>query len=70
MLCVVEILSSLIVLAAWAVYEFNKFCGELLGKALLESPNYLSLPKSFWSAALLVFGLTLLVDGIARCRRR
>ena len=70
MLSVQEILLSLVVLAAWAVYQFPRFFGELFGAVLVENPNYLSLPKSFWSTALLVLGLVLLVDGIARCRRR
>lgn len=70
MLCVQEILLSLIVLAAWAVYQFPRFFGELFGAVLVENPNVLSLPKSFWSTALLVLGLVLLADGIARCRRR
>ena len=70
MLCIQEILLSLIVLAAWAVYQFPGFFGEFCSAALVENPNILSLPKSFWSTVLLVLGLVLLVDGIARwCRR-
>ena len=69
-LCVLEIFLSLIVLAAWAAYQFPKFFGERLGAVLVENPNYLSLPQIFWSTVLLVLGLVLLVDGIARCRRR
>jgi hypothetical protein len=65
-----EILLALTALGAWAAVQFPEFSEGLFGAVLVESPDFLGLPGSFWSAVLAVLALVLLVDGILRCRRR
>ena len=71
MLWIVEIVLSLVVLAAWLLHQFHTLLPQ--GSAVhgwVGEGNHLALPAPFWGTTLVTLFAVLLVDGICRLRRR